>query len=164
MDYRAALADARAFGSEVLDVPFDGLGAFFARGGKLMLSHGWTDGLIPATNTLAFYRGLYGALPAETAQNQVRLFMVPGMDHCAGGEGPSAFDTLGTIDEWAKTRQPPSRIVATRPTEVTGFPGAPAGAPRAPMSRPLCAYPLVARYNGSGNPAEAGSFECVVPG
>ncbi len=144
-------------------MPQDGLGPFFARGGKLLLSHGWTDGLIPATNTLAFYHGLYGSVPLASAQNQLRLFMVPGMDHCSGGDGTSSFDTLGTIDAWATSGRAPNRIVATRPTAGAGFPGAPPAAPREPLSRPLCPYPMVPQYDGTGDKSAAESFSCVVP-
>ncbi len=163
MDYAQGLADARAFGAGMLDVPADGLSPFFARGGKLLLSHGWNDGLIPATNTLAFYHDLYGAVPQSAAQNQLRLFMVPGMDHCSGGEGPSDFDTLGVIDAWAATDVAPSRIIATRPTAMPAMTGAPKAPPREPMSRPLCPYPMVATFDGEGNPNEAESFSCALP-
>lgn len=161
MDYGTGLADARKYGSAILDVPHDGLDAFFARGGKLLLSHGWNDGLIPANNTLAFYHGLYGTIPTASAQNQLRLFMAPGMEHCSGGEGPSVFDTLGTIDDWATTGRAPNRIIATRPTSAGGMPGGPPSPPRDPMSRPLCPYPLVPQYDGNGDKAVADSFECV---
>ncbi|MBS1240363.1 MAG: Tannase and feruloyl esterase, partial [Proteobacteria bacterium] len=164
MDYGVGLADARQYGAGMLDVPHDGLAPFFARGGKLLLSHGWTDGLIPANNTLVFYHGLYGAVPLASAQNQLRLFMVPGMDHCSGGEGTSDFDTLGTIDAWATTGRAPNRIVATRPAAAGGPPGAPPAAPREPLSRPLCPYPMVPQYDGSGDKAKAESFTCEVPG
>ena len=161
--YADYLRDARTYGAGILNVPADGLDAFFARGGKLLLSHGWNDGLIPATNTIAFHHGLYNDLPRERADEQLRLFMAPGMDHCSGGEGPSEFDTLGTIDEWATTGQAPNRIVATRPIQAPGFPGQPPGPPREPMERPLCPYPLVAKYDGSGDTAVAASFTCAMP-
>jgi hypothetical protein len=159
-DYAQELADARGFGAEMLDVPTTGLGPFFARGGKLLLSHGWTDGLIPATNTLAFYHGLYNAIPLEAAQTQLRLFMVPGMDHCGGGEGPSQIDTLAAIDAWATTGAAPDRVLATRPASAGGPPGAPPAPQREPMSRPLCPWPMVARYDGDGDPNAAENFSC----
>ncbi len=162
-DYVRDLQRGRDYGASILDVPADGLTAFFARGGRLLLSHGWTDGLIPATNTLKFHDGLLKSLPAAQAQEQLRLFMVPGMDHCAGGEGASQFDTLGTIDEWTTSDRPPERILATRPTAAAGLPGAPAGPPRAPLSRPLCAWPMFAQYDGKGDPALAESFRCELP-
>ena len=164
MDYARELALARAHGGEIFDVPAEGLDAFFARGGKLLLSHGWNDGLIPAANTLAFHRGLYADLPREQAQQQLRLFMAPGMDHCGGGEGPSQIDTLGIIDEWATTGVAPSRILAVRPTEAGGAPGAPPTPPREPMSRPLCAWPMVAEYDGEGDTNAAENFVCALPG
>jgi feruloyl esterase len=162
-DYTADAAAGRAYGADILDVPANGLAAFFARGGKLLMSHGWTDGLIPANNSLRFYDALMPTLSPQQAASQYRLFMVPGMDHCAGGEGASSFDTLGAIDEWATTGQAPDRIIATRPTAAGGPPGAPAAPPREPLSRPLCPYPQYARYNGSGDPNAAASFSCVAP-
>ena len=148
-----------AYGRDILDVPPTGLDAFFARGGKLLLSHGWNDGLIPATNSLQFYRNLYYDIPLQQAQQQLRYYIVPGMDHCSGGEGVSQFDTLGTIDDWATTGRAPHAIVASRPAQAGGPPGAPA----APLSRPLCPYPLVAKYDGEGDTALASSFDCVAP-
>lgn len=162
--YRQYLADGRSYGASILDVPGDGLGAFFAGGGKLLLSHGWNDGLIPAGNTLAFYSQLYHAIPGPAARDQLRLFMAPGMDHCSGGEGPSEFDTLGVLDEWATTGRAPDRIVATRPVQPPmGMGGQPSGPPREPMERPLCPYPQFAQYDGSGDPALASSFVCQLP-
>jgi hypothetical protein len=161
-DYVRDAQAARDYGADILDVPSNGLGAFFARGGKLLLSHGWTDGLIPANNTLRFYNGLRPTLSDQQANDQLRLYMVPGMDHCSGGEGASQFDTLGTIDAWASTGKAPDRLIATRPTVAGGPPGAPAAAPREPMTRPLCPYPLYARYKGAGDPNDPASFQCTM--
>jgi len=150
-DYGADLDRAREYGQAILDVPADGLDKFFARGGRLLLSHGWNDGLIPATNTVRFYRALAQHSTSASARNQVRLFMVPGMDHCAGGEGPSSIDTIGVIDRWVTEGKAPERIVAKRP----------AGQP--PLSRPLCPYPAFARYRGTGSQDDAENFECAMP-
>jgi hypothetical protein len=154
-DYGKEWADAKAYGADMLDVAPSALGPFFARGGKLLLSHGWTDGLIPANNTVEFYTGLLGALP-QARESQVRLFMVPGMDHCGGGEGASTFDTIGAIDAWATSGEAPERIVATR--EPSPNPNAPK---LAPISRPLCPYPLIARYDGNGDANSEKSFVCA---
>jgi len=162
-DYTRDAEAGRTYGAGILDVPATGLAAFFARGGKLLLSHGWSDGLIPASNTLKFHGGLHPTLSAEQAAGQYRLFMVPGMDHCGGGEGASQFDTLGTLDEWTTSGKAPERILATRPTAAGGPPGAPAGPPRAPMSRPLCPYPAFAQYDGEGDAGDAANFRCVAP-
>lgn len=160
-DYADYVRDGASYGAGILNVPHDGLAAFFARGGKLLLSHGWNDGLIPATNTLAFHHSLYNALPAAQRDAQLRLFMAPGMDHCSGGEGPSVFDTLGAIDAWSTTGIAPERLIATRPVQAGGgMPGGPPLPPREPMERPLCAWPMQAVYDGVGNPAVASSFQC----
>jgi hypothetical protein len=159
MDYGAEMAAARNYGAAMLDVAPAGLKAYFARGGKLLLSHGWTDGLIPANNTVKFHSGLEAAIPAAQRDKQLRLFMIPGMDHCGGGEGASAFDTLGTLDAWATGGPAPARIVATR-GGGPAMPGAPA---LPPLSRPLCPFPQYAQYNGSGDPADAANFACVAP-
>ncbi|MBT2188300.1 tannase/feruloyl esterase family alpha/beta hydrolase [Sphingobium nicotianae] len=151
MDYAREIAAARSYGAGILNVPSNGLAAFFARGGKLLLSHGWTDGLIPANNTIAFYESLKSGAPAD----QLRLFMVPGMDHCAGGEGASAFDTLDTIDRWASGGAAPERILAHRGPAMPGAPTLP------PLSRPLCPFPQVAQYKGSGDQNDAANFRCA---
>jgi len=161
--YSGYLADGRSYGADIVNVPANGLGAFFDRGGKLLLSHGWADGLIPATNTLAFHSGLYAALPASQRNTQLRLFMAPGMDHCAGGDGPSEFDTLGAIDAWATSGIAPNRLVATRPVTPPAMFGGPPQPDRAPMQRPLCAWPWVETYDGTGDPALASSFTCQMP-
>ena len=151
-DYGKDGDTARKAGADILDVPPDGLKAFFARGGKLLLSHGWSDGLIPAPNTVAFYHAMLATMDAKTAGRSMRLFMLPGTCHCGGGDGPFVFDALGAIDDWASADHAPARIVASRP------PGGPA------LSRPLCPYPSVARYAGTGDTNDAKSFVCVAPG
>lgn len=155
-DYGADIEKAQKAWGDVLDVPSDGLDAFFAKGGKLLLSHGWNDGLIPATNTVAFYNALLKDLDEESVADALRLFMVPGMGHCSGGEGPFLFDVLSIIDDWVTTGNTPDRIVARRPADVPSS-GSPA------MSRPLCPYPQVAEYTGSGSTNEAANFVCRAP-
>jgi len=148
-DYRGDLERARETGAKILDVPAAGLAPFFARGGKLLLTHGWADGLIPANNSLLLDRGLARDVPAAALARGYRLFLVPGMQHCGGGEGPFGFETLDVIDSWATTGTAPERIVA-QSTQAG-----------AALSRPLCRYPQVARYNGTGDRADAASFACV---
>ena len=148
-DYRRDTARARDAWGKVLDVPAAGIAPFLARGHKLLLSHGWSDGLIPATNILRFHGEVERQVPAADRNRNLRLFMVPGMDHCGGGEGPFKFDTLAVIDSWATTGAAPERIVASRPE----------GTP--PLSRPLCPFPKVARYKGQGDTKDAASFTCT---
>jgi hypothetical protein len=161
-DYTRDAEAGRAYGASILDVPPTGLAAFFARGGKLLLSHGWSDGLIPANNTIEFYWPLWQSLSQPQRDQQLRLFMVPGMDHCGGGEGASQFDTLGTIDAWATSGKAPDHIVATRPIAGAGGPpGAPVAPPREPMTRLLCPYPEWARYE-QGDPNNPSSYQCYL--
>jgi feruloyl esterase len=108
---------------------------------------------------VAFYETLSPGLTAKQKQAQLRLFMVPGMNHCSGGEGPSAIDTLGTIDQWASSGSAPDRLIASRAATPAGAPG-----PQQPaMTRPLCPYPQVARYKGQGPTDQAESFACAAP-
>jgi hypothetical protein len=158
MDYGKETQAARNYGAQMLNVAPQDLKAFFARGGKLLLSHGWTDGLIPATNTVNFYRDLLKTTSRTVADKQLRLFMVPGMDHCGGGEGASNYDTLGTIDAWANGAPAPQRIVATR-----GGPAMPGAQALPPLSRPLCPFPQIATYKGTGRKDDAVNFACTAP-
>jgi hypothetical protein len=152
LDYGKDVDRARETASAILDVPATGLDAFFAQGGKLLLSHGWADGLIPPGNTVEFYTALAGRLGARKSEQSVRLFMIPGMTHCSGGEGPFVVDVLSTIDSWAETGHAPERIIASNP------PGASA------RTRPLCPYPQQAAYSGSGSTDEEQSFHCTKSG
>jgi hypothetical protein len=150
-DYDHDVDRAMAYGHDALDVPASGLQRFFAGKRKLLLTHGWADGLIPAQATVNFYAALVKAIGVPEAQEDVRLFMVPGMAHCAGGSGPSSIDYLGAIDNWVETGKAPERIVASNP-------------PRGPeRTRPLCAYPQVAQYAGSGSTDDANNFRCALP-
>jgi feruloyl esterase len=150
-DYDHDVERAMAYGSDALDVPPTGLDRFFAGKRKLLLSHGWADGLIPSQSTVNFYQALVKDIGPRRAREDVRLFMVPGMGHCGGGSGPSNVDMLGAIDQWVETGKAPERLVASNP------PGRPA------RTRPLCPYPKVAQYTGSGNTDEEKNFRCAAP-
>lgn len=149
-DYDKDVERARQAGSAQLDVPASGPDRFLAGGRKLLLSHGWADGLIPPLNTVEFYDQLTRHLDGRQAQN-VRLFMIPGMAHCGGGDGPFLFDAITTLDHWVASGRAPDRIVVSNP------PGAPS------RTRPLCPYPQVAAYVGQGSTDEAKNFRCAMP-
>jgi feruloyl esterase len=123
------------------------LSGFQARGGKLMFIHGLADPIFSANETVDYYQRLTAQNGSRTNEF-ARLFLVPGMGHCAGGAATDSFDGLGSLVNWVETGQAPQSIPA-RGTAV--FPG---------RSRPLCAYPQYARYNGTGNPEDASSFSC----
>ncbi|HYL76274.1 MAG TPA: tannase/feruloyl esterase family alpha/beta hydrolase [Bryobacteraceae bacterium] len=142
------------------------LSAFKKRGGKLILYHGWSDAAIPPVNTIQYYQSVAAKMGAKDTSAFVRLFMVPGMQHCGGGPGPNSFgqasvaqgdaqhDMASALEKWAEGGQPPEQIVATRYKGA----GPASGVAR---TRPLCAYPKIARWNGSGSTDDAASFTCV---
>jgi feruloyl esterase len=127
------------------------LKGFFARGGKLLLWHGWTDGLIPAQSTIDYYEAVRTANGAAATAG-ARLFMLPGVDHCTGGEGPDVFDELTAIDTWVDGGKAPERLIARRAAD----------GPTPARTRPLCPYPQVARYRGQGSTDDERSFVCGV--
>ncbi len=148
-DYDKDLAASLKAASSIIDVPSNGFDKFFAGGGKLLISHGWSDGLIPAANTAAFYRSMTAKMDPKVVSNSVRLFMIPGMGHCGGGDGPSVTNMLAVIDEWTEKGKAPDSIIARRPPNEK------------PMSRPLCPYPQLAKYKGDGSTDDADNFACT---
>ncbi len=139
------------------------LSKFLDHGGKLITYHGTTDGLIPYGNSVSYYERVARRLGQERADEGVRFYLVPGMDHCSGGEGAFAIDWLTALEQWDDTGKPPGALSAAHPAAVPGPPGAPPPPPSTPFTRPACPYPLVATYKGKGDTAEAANFECVAP-
>ncbi len=123
------------------------LSAFRARGGKLLLAHGWSDPALNARSTIEYFKAVQARTPQ--ASSFTRLFTMPGVLHCAGGSGCDEADWAGTIRRWVETGEAPSRIIARkqRGTQVL-------------RTHPLCAYPMTARYNGTGNTDDAAAFIC----
>jgi feruloyl esterase len=124
------------------------LSKFKARGGKLLLYAGWGDTTITPENTVLYYESVL----ARMGKNQgdfTRLFMVPGMAHCRGGNGPNTFDTIGTLEAWREKGVAPAQITAYNP--------------QTNLSRPLCPYPQYAKYKGTGNVKDATNWSCVAP-
>lgn len=129
------------------------LSAFLAHGGKLLLYHGTTDGLIPAGNTVRYFESVVDALGQETVDAGVRFYLVPGMDHCAGGEGAYRIDWLAAMENWVEENRPPAALPASHP----------AAEPGQAFTRPACAYPEIASYTGNGDVDDAASFACLAP-
>ena len=127
---------------------------FIQQGRKLIIYHGASDPAIPASRSIMFYHALAATLHGlRKTQANVRLFLVPGMQHCGGGIGPDQFDTLSAIEAWVEHGKAPEAIAATTK------PDAPA-----PHSLPLCPYPQQARYSGVGALGDAANWKCVAPG
>lgn len=125
------------------------LDAFRAHGGKLIVPHGVSDPVFSINDTISWYRDVNARIDGK-ADTFIRVFPVPGMAHCGGGPATDNFDTFTALRMWVERGQAPERIVA-RAGALTPWPG---------RSRPLCAYPKVARYNGNGDPEKANSFAC----
>jgi hypothetical protein len=125
------------------------LSTFSGNGGKLIFYHGVSDPWFSALDTVDYYQSLAPSNGgAEHVSNWSRLFLVPGMGHCGGGEAAlDRFDMLTAITDWVEKGNAPNAILATG----NAFPG---------RSRPLCPYPKHAHYKGSGNPDDAANFEC----
>jgi feruloyl esterase len=123
------------------------LKGFHRRGGKLLLVHGMADPIFSAFETVDYQQRVDAAHGAAAAARFVRTFLVPGMNHCAGGPATDAFDGLTAIVDWVERGQAPERIVARGTTTLPG------------LARPLCPYPKIARYIG-GDTASADSFAC----
>ena len=113
------------------------LSAFIARGGKLITYHGTTDGLIPFGNTVNYYESVVAKVGKTAAADSVRLYLVPGMDHCSGGEGAFAVDWLTPLENWAEKGEAPAALPAAHPATVPGLPGA-SGVEQAVHAPRLC--------------------------
>ena len=134
----------------VLNASNPDLVPFFRRGGKLIQYHGWSDPQIAPGISVEYYKAVLSASQAFAAvSDSYRLFMVPGMGHCTGGDGVSTFDALSALETWVEGGKAPVQIVATRVQN---------GAVE--RSRPLCPYPQIARFKGSGDPNDAANFAC----
>lgn len=124
------------------------LSEFKARGGKLLLYHGWNDPGPSPFNTIDYYNEVRATTGQDT-DDWMRLFLMPGVGHCSGGVGPDRADFLGALDDWVENGEAPDRIVASRIRDG-----------ETDMKRPLCPYPEVAVWDRDGDPNDAQSFSC----
>jgi feruloyl esterase len=124
---------------------------FRAGGGKLIMTYGWSDQVLQPMMGVDYYEQTVTANGPD-GEDFMRLFMLPGMTHCAGGPGPDQHDPVTAIVDWVETGKAPDRMIASKIEngEVT-------------RSRPLCPYPQVARYDGAGDMDDAASFSCRAP-
>jgi Tannase and feruloyl esterase len=152
-----------------LDAINPDLRTFKARGGKLILYHGWNDAAISPLATIDYYNNVVQTVGQVEAASFVRLFMVPGMQHCGDGPGLADFGQWGptfnpvlddaahsittALETWVET--------GTAPQQVIGRGGFEAGGKKVSFSQPICAYPKAAEYKGSGNRKSASSYTCV---
>jgi feruloyl esterase len=124
----------------------------FKNGGKLLMYHGWADPGIAPRNSVNYYENVI-ADRNGFEKASIRLFMVPGMGHCRGGDGTDTFDAMAALSNWVEKGKAPDRIEASHQTRGT-----------VDRTRPLCAYPQTAQYQGSGSTDESANFVCRAPG
>ena len=118
-----------------------------------MITHfGWADTALNPMMSVNYYKNVGATLGVETTSEFYRLFMVPGMFHCTGGLGTDRFDAMTPLINWVESGSPPDLIPAARVE---------AGA--VTRTRPLCPYPQIATYTGSGNIDNAANFVCAKP-
>ena len=127
------------------------LSKFKARGGKLLMYHGWNDTAISPGNAIDYYTSVQKKMGGRQ-DDFIRLFMAPGMNHCGGGPGPNQVNWMAALERWREAGTAPDRIDAVRIANN-----------RVEMSRPLCPYPQVAVYSGKGSTNDAGNFACKQP-
>ena len=159
------VADEKLAGA--LNATDPNLKAFKARGGKLILYHGWSDAGLSPVNTINYFDSVVAKMGKRDSSSFLRLFMLPGMQHCGGGPGPDIFgqivpgalsdpqhDMSLALERWVEQGIAPDQIIASKRQSID---------PKSPLirTRPLCPYPQVARYKGSGSTDDAANFVCV---
>jgi TonB family protein len=138
---------------------------FAARGGKLIVYHGWSDAALPPQGSINYYNSVEEAMGPGKPALFMRLFMVPGMQHCGGGPGPNSFgqfapgadadhDLNQALERWVEKGIAPDKLIATKFVDDKREKGV-------AMTRPLCPYPAAATYKGTGDTNDAANFECT---
>jgi feruloyl esterase len=136
----------------ILNAENANLKAFADRGGKLIQYHGWADPQITPDSSVRYYKKVLDTMGGtEKVQSFYRLFMVPGMAHCGGGDGTSDFDMLAALEQWKEQGRVPAEVPASRVRDG-----------KVDRTRPLCPYPQVAKYKGTGSTDDAANFVCAV--
>jgi feruloyl esterase len=165
VDQAERMADEKT--AQALNATDPNLRQFSDRGGKLILYHGWNDQAISPWGTIAYYNSVVAKMGTQKTERFVRLYMVPGMQHCFGGPGTTSFGQLGTttakgpehgvytaLEEWVENGTAPGDPIGTKYKGNDPAKGV-------LMMRPLCAYPAIARYRGSGDPNEDTNWACA---
>ena len=151
-DLERDVAAADNSGQGVLSSVNPDLSRFAKHGGKLLMYHGWADQDIAPQASINFYKDTSKATAAAQSAQWIRLFMVPGMQHCGGGEGPNTFDMMTALERWVEQGTAPEHILASHSTDG-----------KVDRTRPLCPFPQVARYKGAGSIDDAANFACQTP-
>ncbi len=137
--------------SKLADAKETDLSKFRKSGGKLIMTYGWSDQILQPMMGVSYYEALV-AKNGRNTRDFARLFMMPGVAHCAGGVGPDQIDSLTAIIDWVEKNKAPDSLIASKVVKGT-----------VTRTRPLCPYPQVARYRGQGSIEEAANFRCEAP-
>jgi feruloyl esterase len=149
-DFDKGIERAEQPENNVMNATDPNLKQFFAHNGKLLMYHGWSDTNVATLNTIKYYKTVVDTMGgAAKTSNNIRLFLEPGMGHCGGGEGPNVFDKVSTLEQWVEKGKAPEQIIASHSTHG-----------QVDRTRPLCPYPQVAQYKGSGSIDDAANFVC----
>ena len=164
-DSHVAFTDTKL--ASILNATDPDLSSIAARGSKVIMFHGWNDPAIAPVNSVNYYESAVRAVAGKPGnrfgdiahgpawrktQEFFRLFMVPGMNHCAGGPAPNTFDMLHALEGWVEHGVAPDKIIASHLTGGV-----------VDRTRPLCRYPQVAVYQGAGSTDDAANFACAFP-
>ena len=151
-DFDSGMALADRIDDDVTKATDPNLREFLGRGGRLLQYHGWSDPSISPLNSINYYNSVRDFMGGTAkVADSYRLFMAPGMDHCGGGDGPNAFDSIRALEEWVETGKAPDRIIASHIRDG-----------KTDRTRPLCPYPQRATYKGTGSTDDAANFSCSV--
>jgi feruloyl esterase len=153
LDFDTDVARANAPDITVINAVKPDISPFIDRGGKLILANGWSNAIVPPGHTIQYYEETRAAIGERAAAQGVRLYMVPDMSECNGGAGTDTFDMFAAMQRWVEKGEAPGAVAASR-VEADG---------RVSRTRPLCPYPQVATYIGSGSADDARNFTCQAP-
>lgn len=167
VDTAEQMADKKT--AHALNATDPDLSRYQFRGGKLILYHGWNDQAISPLNTIHYYKAVQKAMGEQKASSFLRLYMVPGMEHCSGGAGANSFGQTGhttangpeygiltAVEKWVEQGTAPADVIATKYVSDSAAKGV-------KMTRPLCPYPQIAKYKGEGDTNNSSNFACTAP-
>lgn len=152
LDVAKHLDLARKAQGGVIDATSPNIRPFIDRGGKLLIYHGWGDTNVPPRSSVVYFNQMVETMGAGPVASAVRMYMAPGMGHCGAGEGPNVFDTVTAVEQWREHGKAPAEIIASRIEDG-----------RVVRTRPLCPFPQLAQYKGSGSTDQAENFACKAP-
>lgn len=153
LNFGADLSRAQSPDITVINAVKPDISQFVSRGGRLILANGWSNSIVPPGHSIQYYQDVRATLGERLTAQGVRLYMVPDMSECNGGAGTDTFDLFAVMQRWVEQGQPPEAVIASR-VEPDG---------RRSRTRPLCPYPQVATYRGTGSTDDAGNFSCGLP-